>query len=86
MKKYSNWRKETISQVGKFITFTQYLIFTVHLFASIWIWVGDGEEGWIKQKLVSDTEVHVYVASVYYVMTTFTTVGYGDITGKKNAE
>ena len=35
---------------------------------------------------MSDTEVHVYVASVYYVMTTFTTVGYGDITGKKSEE
>ena len=58
----------------------------MHLFASIWIWVGHGENGWISRKLTSTTEVHVYVASVYYVMTTFTTVGYGDLSGFKNQE
>ena len=63
------------------------MVFTVHLMASIWIWVGGGEQGWIKGLLVEpDNPFHVYVASVYYVMTTFTTVGYGDIKGRKNEE
>ena len=80
----------------KFTTFFLLLSLTVHLFGSMWVYIGiqNGSEGWIEQKLdlldaTSREEMprsRVYIASLYWVMTTFTTVGYGDIAGYANNE
>lgn len=48
----------------------------VHLAACGWVWLGAGTMG------LSGNAWEDYVKSLYYVMTTFTTVGYGDIAPK----
>ena len=94
--KYFNFRKEVTNNLTKFTTFFLLLSLTVHLFGSMWVYIGilNGKEGWIEQKLdlldatSRDTlpRSRVYIASLYWVMTTFTTVGYGDIAGHANNE
>ena len=88
---YLHSRKEMLVNIQKTVRFLILLILTIHLFACIWIWLGkDSDEGWVtaKQSLLSDpnSNFDLYVAAIYWVMTTFTTVGYGDFTGQTNSE
>ena len=61
----------------------------MHTISWIWIYIGR-ESGWVvnKSSLLADNKdnLTLYVASIYYVMTTFATVGYGDFTGSTNQE
>eukprot|EP00347_Sterkiella_histriomuscorum_P006194 403353701 len=69
-----------------------YLTILFHVFACIWILIGDTDGGWIDNitygkeepelKLKLDdqgSELYLYVTSVYFVVATATTVGYGDV-------
>lgn len=38
------------------------------------------------QKLKSTDPVELYITSIYFVMTSFSSVGYGDVTGNQNIE
>ncbi len=48
----------------------------VHLAACGWVWMGGGTAG------ITGNAFEDYVKSLYFIMTTFTTVGYGDISAK----
>jgi hypothetical protein len=78
---YLHSRKELLINIQKTVRFLILLILTMHLFACIWIWLGN-------EHLLGDpnNNFDLYVAAVYWVMTTFTTVGYGDFHGQTNAE
>lgn len=65
-----------------------------HFLASAWIYIGmlyyaEGT-GWI-QKLESEGILRtdyssIYIAGIYYVLLTLTTVGYGDVVGDTDGE
>ena len=48
----------------------------------------DSEEGWVKANsdLLSPEVFWVYIAAYYWVIETFSTVGYGDIGGSTTGE
>ena len=70
-----------------------------HFFASIWCFIGNylfvtREEGWIfanhdngSPDSIQETDFRsTYISSLYWVITTFTSIGYGDICGKTKIE
>ena len=73
------------------------LCFVSHFFASIWILIGyhemlDNFDGWIYNSHINqDIKLELnfwsyYIASVYWIISTFTSVGYGDIRGYTDKE
>ena len=57
------------------------LAFVSHLFSCAWYWVGCLQQGgWVVRHLkVSDQWLERYMAAFYFMASTMTTVGYGDI-------
>jgi len=85
---------ETLSQI-EFIDNYGYIIFTIfcslsflNLCACIYIFLGEHTHpGWLmKINLQDEPYIHKYVAAVYFIQVTITTVGYGDITGNTYEE
>ena len=60
-----------------------------HLFASFWCLIGNyllvREEGWIYNNHLGGIQKldfsSIYTTSIYWVITTFTSIGYGDVCG-----
>ena len=82
-------RKEYIITIQRFTQLLLYILFFVHI--SGWIWINIGkrnDNGWISAKsyLLENDEVTIYVAAIYYIVTTLATVGYGDFIGAENDE
>ena len=66
------------------------LSFVSHFFACIWVFIGyqgliHDNNGWIKTLALNDLIItdywSIYLASIYWVISTFTSVGYGEICG-----
>ena len=56
-----------------------------HSLACVWVFVGlaEGEQGWLERHGYGDAPaVQQYVAGLYFIMATVTTVGYGDLTAQ----
>ena len=84
-----NLRKELILTFQRFTQLLLYIILFVHISGCIWIWIGaTNDDGWIKVKgyLLEKDGTTIYIASIYYIVTTLATVGYGDFTGSENNE
>ena len=75
------------------------ILTAIHVFACIWIIIGRGEEGtWLRGCIVSgeltcndpmkieEEKWKIYITSFYWVITTLTTVGYGDEKGYTTTE
>ncbi|CAI2369324.1 unnamed protein product [Moneuplotes crassus] len=89
--KWVHGRRELINSVKKTIRFLIFLLFTMHLLACIWIYIGQlSEENWIEKSddILENpgSNFALYIAANYWVMSTFTTVGYGDFSGLNNTE
>jgi hyperpolarization activated cyclic nucleotide-gated potassium channel 1 len=73
--------------IGFFISISLF----IHISGCIWFYVsnlGETEKfTWIDKQNISDKDdVEIYLTCIYFVFTTFTTVGYGDITPVSNSE
>ena len=70
------------------------LLLSSHFFANIWVLIGmqkyEKQEGWIyanEQDEIQNTDFNsMYIASFYWVITSFSSVGYGDIKGNTQLE
>ena len=89
--------KEIYKYLDKFLFFYEWkgLLFSIlvvfsslHLCTCFFIFIGRNEfQGWIIQNNLQDkTFADLYIASLYYQMTTLTTVGYGDISANVGPE
>ena len=57
------------------------ILCSLHIAGCYFIFLGKNiYPGWFAEGLQSESSIDIYIASIYYVVTTLTTVGYGDIT------
>ena len=70
-------------------------IFLSHIIANLWINIGlqqyvQNQAGWIWDNEQAGNQLldfgSLYITAIYWVMATFTQVGYGDIKGSTDAE
>ena len=77
-------RSETFDDHGDILTTFFITIFILNLTTCLFIFLGiNSHSGWIINLDIQDESyLNIYLTSVYFVIVTITTVGYGDITGK----
>lgn len=70
-------------------------IFSTHILACIWCYLGrmdmhqefENRKSWVYAINVDDHDsATIYITSLYYILQTITTVGYGDYTGSTRYE
>ena len=76
-------RIEKIDDYGSFLSSMFYSVGAINLCACIFIFIGKNScPGWlVKINIQDEPYKDIYITSVYYILVTITTVGYGDITG-----
>ncbi|CAI2380725.1 unnamed protein product [Moneuplotes crassus] len=92
--KLSKYLNEVLSfSIGfeRFIFFLVFMVIFVHLAACAYMFIGgftsDEIESWYFQRSIQDdSNFDLYVTCLYFVFTTITTVGFGDISGGTNEE
>lgn len=80
---FSALNRQTFLKIEFFSSFSITLIFMVHLLACLWILIGYSLEfSWLHYTgYIDKPRADIYVTSLYWVITTLTTVGYGDVKG-----
>lgn len=75
--------KHVVERIVYFLVLIVFLIFSIHAIGCIWAYIGFVTSGsWLDEYGISRNEQkEIYVKSIYWVITTLTTVGYGDIVG-----
>ncbi len=76
--------KPTLAAMERLIKFLITLIIFLHFFACAWVNLGRKSQGWValKSSYLSGTDdPTLYLAALYWAITTFATIGYGDFTG-----
>ena len=79
------------STASRIVGFLLTLVLIVHISGCLWFYIGkiddDQSANWIFRYRIDDlSDYDKYIASIYFVFTTLTTVGYGDITPLTNTE
>ena len=74
---------EIIDNFGGFILIVTIIIIILNINACLFIFIGNNSySGWItKINMQDESFLMQYLASLYFIIVTITTVGYGDITG-----
>lgn len=85
---YKKSAAPNLNKVSYVFDLLVYLLSAVHFLGCMWIYLGKKINGsWIRRIPASDINVNnnnnydVYITSTYWVITTLTTVGYGDFKG-----
>ncbi|CAI2372725.1 unnamed protein product [Moneuplotes crassus] len=84
-------KEHSLKVIEKGSKFLAALFLTLHVIACINSYFGKTQEdGWVNKNkgLLRENYNHfdIYIAAVYWTMTTFTTIGYGDFTASTNSE
>ena len=86
----ANWfniRKQARNTIIGLFVLLYNLAVIMHIIACVWIFFGNNEPpevSWLQHMDTQQAErnrVNIYIFSIYWVVTTLTTVGYGDIYG-----
>ena len=75
--------------VQRLFLFTFFFLVFCHMVCCLWVMVADyqGMVGtWMDSLYQTASNYEIYVSSIYYAITTITTVGYGDISGNTSNE
>lgn len=86
--------KEQLAKMIDIIDLLVVLFFVSHFFACSWILIGkqalENDNGWIYQNSAAGIQRpdywSLYISAVYWVITSFSSVGYGDIKGHTKEE
>ena len=83
--------KKTVENVVILIQTAIYALFFIHVVSWIWILIGRNQSnGWISSETnfanSNDIQYNAYVPALYFIVTTVTTIGYGDFLPKQNME
>jgi CRP-like cAMP-binding protein len=92
--KLSKYLNEVLSfSIGfeRFVFFLAFMVIFVHLAAWFYFFIGsiesDERDAWyFTRNLQDDSNFDLYITCLYFVFTTITTVGFGDISGGTNSE
>ena len=81
-------KNETIDDHGGIIITTLLTLFILNLTTCLFIFIGfNSYPNWIfKLNIQDNSYINIYLTSVYFIIVTITTVGYGDITGDSMPE
>ena len=83
---------KTLMQILRLII---YFVFLTHIFACLWILLGQREyyqlkKGWIylneQGKTLENEEIELYIIAFYYTIQSFSQIGYGDFTADTKDE
>lgn len=78
--------------VKRMLTFLVVILFVNHILACLWVFASkfDPEANWVRDKVGNDfaeiDTAELYLMSFYFVSTTVTTVGYGDMSPANSVE
>ena len=77
-------KNEFIDEHGGFLVSFFLIVFALNMTTCLFIFIGlNSYPGWIIELNLQDSSfLNIYLTSLYFVIVTITTVGYGDITGK----
>ena len=81
-------KNETLDDYGDMITTIFLIIFALNLTTCLFIFLGfNSYPNWIfKLNIQDESFIKIYLTSIYFIIVTITTVGYGDITGDSMPE
>jgi hypothetical protein len=94
------YTRQKVSEYVDFIKLELGVLLLTHIMAIIWIWIGTlDDNSWVdsfvnEQKEIFNNDsltrfdfaMEIYINAFYFILTTITTVGYGDISGSTTAE
>ena len=97
-----SWLGYTRQKVEEYVDFIQLefgVLLCTHIMAIIWIGIGKQEGGWVQIFIenartefenpslgIENYRIEIYANAFYFILTTITTVGYGDISGSTTPE
>lgn len=83
LKEYFVTSKLTIENTTNFLKAVFAFLAMLHVFACAWIWIGalSGENQWMEDniEIYLEDEETTYVNAFYFIATTMTQIGYGDV-------